>query len=101
MTFDCDQNQRIRPQTRQVIPLYLRIRLRCDGWEHEVLFEGCLHIEKGGRYQLYVEDERNCPPEDVGGVWDPRCTAADHALVLRGLLSALPEEQPLAMRQLT
>ncbi|TWU08367.1 Plasmid pRiA4b ORF-3-like protein [Stieleria varia] len=40
-----------------------------DGWEHEVLFEGCLRSEKGGRYPLCVEGERNCPPEDVGGVW--------------------------------
>ncbi len=40
-----------------------------DGWEHEVLFEGCLCAEKGGRYPLCVEGERNCPPEDVGGIW--------------------------------
>lgn len=40
-----------------------------DGWKHEVLFEGCLKAEKGGRYPLCVEGERNCPPEDVGGVW--------------------------------
>ena len=40
-----------------------------DGWEHEILFEGCLTTEKGGRYPLCVEGERNCPPEDVGGVW--------------------------------
>lgn len=40
-----------------------------DGWEHEVLFEGYRKAEKGGRYPLCVEGERNCPPEDVGGVW--------------------------------
>lgn len=40
-----------------------------DGWEHEVLFEGCLRAEKGRRYPLCVEGERNCPPEDVGGIW--------------------------------
>lgn len=39
-----------------------------DGWEHEVLFEGCLSAEKGGRYPQCIEGERNCPPEDVGGV---------------------------------
>jgi hypothetical protein len=38
-----------------------------DGWEHEVLFEGCLQAEKGGRYPVCVEGERACPPEDVGG----------------------------------
>jgi hypothetical protein len=40
-----------------------------DGWRHEVLFEGCLRAERGGRYPLCVEGERACPPEDVGGVW--------------------------------
>jgi hypothetical protein len=38
-----------------------------DGWEHEVLFEGCLQAEKGIRYPLCVEGERACPPEDSGG----------------------------------
>lgn len=40
-----------------------------DNWQHEVLFEGCLKAEKGGRYPLCIEGERACPPEDVGGVW--------------------------------
>lgn len=40
-----------------------------DNWQHEVLFEGCLKAEKGGRYPQCVEGERACPPEDVGGVW--------------------------------
>lgn len=40
-----------------------------DGWEHEVLFEGCLRAGKGERYPQCVEGERACPPEDVGGVW--------------------------------
>lgn len=39
-----------------------------DGWEHEILFEGCLRAEKGVRYPLCVEGERACPPEDVGGI---------------------------------
>lgn len=39
-----------------------------DGWEHEVLFEGCLQAEKGNRYPLCLEGERACPPEDVGGI---------------------------------
>ena len=38
-----------------------------DGWEHEILFEGCIQAEKGTRYPLCVEGERACPPEDVGG----------------------------------
>ena len=38
-----------------------------DGWEHEILFEGCLQAEKGTRYPLCLEGQRACPPEDVGG----------------------------------
>lgn len=40
-----------------------------DGWEHEVLFEGCPAAESGQQYPRCVEGERACPPEDVGGVW--------------------------------
>ena len=39
-----------------------------DCWQHEVLFEGCLRANSGSRYPLCVEGEKNCPPEDVGGV---------------------------------
>ena len=39
-----------------------------DGWEHEILFEGCLKAEKGTRYPLCLEGARACPPEDVGGI---------------------------------
>jgi hypothetical protein len=38
-----------------------------DGWEHDVLFEGCLRAERGQRYPLCLEGARACPPEDVGG----------------------------------
>jgi hypothetical protein len=40
-----------------------------DGWEHEVLFEGCPPVKKGKKYPICLEGERACPPEDVGGVW--------------------------------
>ena len=40
-----------------------------DGWQHEVLFEGCIRAEKGRRYPLCIAGERACPPEDVGGIW--------------------------------
>ena len=40
-----------------------------DGWEHEVLFEGCPSPEKGKKYPICLEGERACPPEDIGGVW--------------------------------
>ena len=39
-----------------------------DGWEHEVLFEGCPPLEMSKKYPLCIEGERACPPEDVGGV---------------------------------
>jgi hypothetical protein len=40
-----------------------------DSWRHEVLFEGCLPAEPGGRYPVCLEGARACPPEDVGGAW--------------------------------
>src|SRR4051812_24393737 len=40
-----------------------------DGWQHEVLFEGCVRADPGKRYPLCLEGDRACPPEDVGGVW--------------------------------
>jgi hypothetical protein len=39
-----------------------------DGWEHEILFEGCVRAEPKGRYPVCLEGARACPPEDVGGV---------------------------------
>ena len=39
-----------------------------DDWQDEVLFEGCLRTEKGGRYPRCIEGERACPLEDAGGV---------------------------------
>ena len=38
-----------------------------DGWEHEILCEGCFPAEKGTRYPVCIEGERACPPEDSGG----------------------------------
>jgi hypothetical protein len=40
-----------------------------DSWEHEILFEGRLRVEKGTRYPLCLEGARACPPEDVGGAY--------------------------------
>jgi hypothetical protein len=39
-----------------------------DGWENEILFEGCLKAKKGTRYPVCLEGQRACPPEDVGGI---------------------------------
>jgi hypothetical protein len=83
-----------------------------DGWEHEVLFEGCLRAEKGVRYPLCVEGERACPPEDVGGVWgyveylealaDPKHEQHHDMLQWRGPFDAeqfLAEKTTKAMRR--
>ncbi|WP_291179325.1 plasmid pRiA4b ORF-3 family protein [Gimesia sp.] len=40
-----------------------------DSWEHEVLFEGQLPLEKNRKYPLCLEGEQACPPEDIGGIW--------------------------------
>ncbi|MEZ6059114.1 MAG: plasmid pRiA4b ORF-3 family protein [Planctomycetaceae bacterium] len=40
-----------------------------DDWRHELLFEGYVEPANGGQYPLCVDGARNCPPEDVGGVW--------------------------------
>ena len=37
-------------------------------WEHEILFEGCLRVEKGTGYPICLEGERACPLDDVGGL---------------------------------
>lgn len=39
-----------------------------DCWEHEVLFEGIVPLEKC-QYPICLEGERSCPPEDCGGPW--------------------------------
>lgn len=40
-----------------------------DSWEHTLLVEAILPIEKGAFYPRCIEGKRACPPEDVGGVW--------------------------------
>ncbi len=40
-----------------------------DGWEHEVRIERILKREPGKSYPVCLDGARNCPPEDVGGVW--------------------------------
>ncbi|MFC1834107.1 plasmid pRiA4b ORF-3 family protein [Thermodesulfobacteriota bacterium] len=38
-----------------------------DCWDHEVVVEKILPVEKGIRYPFCVAGERACPPEDCGG----------------------------------
>ena len=40
-----------------------------DSWEHEVLIERMAEAEKGKKYPILIDGNRNCPPNDVGGVW--------------------------------
>jgi len=40
-----------------------------DSWEHTLLVEAILPIEKGAQYPVCLEGKRACPPEDVGGMW--------------------------------
>ena len=38
-----------------------------DGWEHDILVEKILPIEKGIHYPVCIDGKRACPPEDCGG----------------------------------
>jgi hypothetical protein len=38
-----------------------------DSWEHEILVEKILPLEKGTHYPVCVTGKRACPPEDCGG----------------------------------
>ena len=40
-----------------------------DSWEHEILVETILPIEKGLHYPICLKGKRACPPEDCGGIW--------------------------------
>ena len=39
-----------------------------DGWAHELIFEKATEQEDGKQYPVCLEGERNCPPEDCGGI---------------------------------
>ena len=40
-----------------------------DGWEHEIVLEKVLEPEPKERYPRCISGRRQCPPEDVGGIW--------------------------------
>ncbi len=40
-----------------------------DGWEHEILLEKILPVDKTIKYPICIKGKMNCPPEDCGGVW--------------------------------
>jgi hypothetical protein len=39
-----------------------------DGWEHEIVLEKIMPEDKMIKYPVCIGGERNCPPEDCGGV---------------------------------
>ena len=41
-----------------------------DSWQHTVLIEKILPVEKGKHYSVCVKGKRACPPEDIGGPWE-------------------------------
>jgi hypothetical protein len=43
-----------------------------DGWDHEILLEKILEPEAKTRYPRCLTGKRQCPPEDIGGVWGYR-----------------------------
>ena len=40
-----------------------------DGWLHEIEFEGLKETPQKPKPPCCIDGDRNCPPEDVGGVW--------------------------------
>jgi len=39
-----------------------------DSWDHDILVEKILPVEKGAHYPICLTGKRACPPEDCGGV---------------------------------
>lgn len=40
-----------------------------DSWEHELLIEKILPLDKATHYPICLTGKRACPPEDCGGIW--------------------------------
>jgi hypothetical protein len=40
-----------------------------DSWEHDIILEKILPIDKNIKYPICLTGKMNCPPEDCGGVW--------------------------------
>jgi Plasmid pRiA4b ORF-3-like protein len=40
-----------------------------DGWEHQIILEKILPVEPETKYPCCLKGKRNCPPEDIGGIW--------------------------------
>jgi Plasmid pRiA4b ORF-3-like protein len=40
-----------------------------DSWDHQIVLEKILPVEPKTLYPVCVKGKRNCPPEDIGGIW--------------------------------
>lgn len=40
-----------------------------DGWNHQIVLEQILPVEPETQYPCCIKGKRNCPPEDIGGIW--------------------------------
>jgi hypothetical protein len=40
-----------------------------DCWDHQIVLEKILAVEPGTQYPYCLKGKRNCPPEDIGGIW--------------------------------
>ncbi len=40
-----------------------------DGWDHQIVLEKILAVEPETKYPYCLKGKRNCPPEDIGGIW--------------------------------
>ena len=83
-----------------------------DSWEHELVVSDVRQGEPGGAYLRFIAGERDCPPEDCGGIpgfyemLKPRADPAnpDHEVIASDVLSiALGENgcgtRPQAVRR--
>ena len=40
-----------------------------DGWRHDIVLEKILLNDEKMKFPVCLAGKRNCPPEDIGGVW--------------------------------
>jgi len=40
-----------------------------DSWEHDVILEKILSLDKNTKYPVCLTGKMQCPPEDCGGIW--------------------------------
>ena len=40
-----------------------------DGWEHDIILEKIVTLDKTSTLPVCLSGKMNCPPEDCGGIW--------------------------------